>query len=145
MWNTHWRWSNWIFTKRKWIRDAKFGRKQQVWNSKWSWRSRSINPKINRDHSNADTSIFVQIWKAWLQSVLTYRADKITSSKWGIFILNSIWPWRSRFMIPRNNRDFNHGNLHFWLKFGVIAQTSVWLTDTHTHIKIHRDRRRRRQ
>ena len=65
-----------------------------------------------------------------------------TSSKWGKFWLwSSIWPWRSRSIIPQNNRALNQGFLHLWSKFGdpslngwwVIARTNSWLTDTHTH------------
>ena len=86
--------------------------------------------------------ILVQIWKAWLQSVLTYRADKLTSSKWGKFwLLSSIWPWRSRSMNPQNNWDLHHCALHTWSKFGdsslngwqVIVRTNLWLPDTQLH------------
>ena len=65
-----------------------------------------------------------------------------TSSKWGKFwLLSSIWPWSSRSIVPKNNRDLNQGLLHLWSKFGdsslngwwVIARTSWWLTDRHTH------------
>ena len=65
-----------------------------------------------------------------------------TSSKWGKFWLwSSIWPWRSRSIIPQNNRALNQGLLHLWSKFGdpslngwwVIARTNSWLTDTQTH------------
>ena len=36
-----------------------------------------------------------------------------TSSKWGKFWLFSlIWPWSSRSIIPKNNRDLNRGLLH---------------------------------
>ena len=65
-----------------------------------------------------------------------------TSSKWGKFwLLSSIWPWSSRSIAPRINRDLNQGLLHLWSKFGdsslnswlVIARTSWWLTDRHTH------------
>ena len=65
-----------------------------------------------------------------------------TSSKWGKFWLwSSIWPWKSRSIIPQNNRALNQGLLHLWSKFGdpslngwwVIAWTNSWLTDTRTH------------
>ena len=65
-----------------------------------------------------------------------------TSSKWGKFLLlSSIWPWSSRSIVPKNNRDLNQGLFHLWSKFGdsslngwwVIARTSLWLTDRHTH------------
>ena len=54
--------------------------------------------------------------------------------------LSSIWPWRSKSMNPKNNRDLNQGVLHFWSKFGdcslsgwqVIVRTNWWLKDTHT-------------
>ena len=57
----------------------------------------------------------------------------------------SIWPWRSRPIIPQNNRALNQGLLHLWSKFGdpslnswwVIAQANSWLTDTQTHTHIH--------
>ena len=69
-----------------------------------------------------------------------------TSSKWGKFwLLSSIWPWSSRSIIPKNNRDLNQGLLHLWSKFGdsslngwwVTARTSWWLTDRHTHTHTH--------
>ena len=42
-----------------------------------------------------------------------------TSSKWGKFWLWSyIWPWRSRSITPKNNRDLNQGLLHLWYWFG---------------------------
>ena len=65
-----------------------------------------------------------------------------TSSKWGKFWLwSTIWPWRSRSIIPQNNRALNQGFWHLWSKFGdpslngwwVIARTNSWLTDTRTH------------
>ena len=71
-----------------------------------------------------------------------WRLIAWTSSKWGKFwLLSSIWPWSSRSIAPRNNRDPNQGLLHLWSKFGdsslnswlVIARTSWWLTDRHTH------------
>ena len=64
-----------------------------------------------------------------------------TSSKWGkIWLSSQIWPWRSRSIIPKNNRDPNQGVLHLWSKFGdpslngrwVIVRTSSWLIHTHT-------------
>ena len=88
----------------------------------------------------------VQIWKASLYLVLTYRPDKLTSPKWGKFGLSSsIWPWRSLSITPQNNRDLNQGLLHLWSKFGdpslngwwIIARTSSWLTDTQTHTHTH--------
>ena len=69
-----------------------------------------------------------------------------TSSKWGKFwLLSSIWPWSSRSIISKNNRDLNQGLLHLWSKFGdsslngwwVTARTSWWLTDRHTHTHTH--------
>ena len=69
-----------------------------------------------------------------------------TSSKWGKFwLLSSVWPWSSRSIIPKNNRDLNQGLLHLWSKFGdsslngwwVTARTSWWLTDRHTHTHTH--------
>ena len=68
------------------------------------------------------------------------------SSKWGKFwLLSSIWPWSSRSIIEKNNRDLNQGLLHLWSKFGdsslngwwVTARTSWWLTDRHTHTHTH--------
>ena len=86
--------------------------------------------------------------------MLTCRPDKLTSPKWGKFwLLSSIWPWRSRSMNPKNNRDLNQGVLHFWSKFGdcsfsgwqVIVRTNWWLTDTHTHIHTHTHTHRQTQ
>ena len=71
------------------------------------------------------------------------------SSKWGKFwLLSSIWPWSSRSIVPRSNRDLNQGLLHLWSKFGdsslnswwVIARTSWWLTDRHTRTHTRRQR-----
>ena len=70
-----------------------------------------------------------------------------TSSKWGKFwLLSSIWPWSSRSIVPRSNRDLNQGLLHLWSKFGdsslnswwVIARTNWWLTDRHTRTHTRR-------
>ena len=55
-----------------------------------------------------------------------------------------MWPWRSRSMISKNNRDLNQGVLYLWSKFcdlsfnerWVIVRTSSCLT--HTHIRTHR-------
>ena len=64
-----------------------------------------------------------------------------TSSKWGQFCVWSwIWPWRSRSIAPKNNRDLNQGVLLLWTKFGdpslnrwrVIVRTSKCLIHTHT-------------
>ena len=75
-----------------------------------------------------------------------------TSSKWGKFwLLSSIWPWSSRSIVPQNNRDLNQGLFHLWSKFGdsslngwwVIARTSWWLTDRHTHTHAGNDNTRR--
>ena len=75
-----------------------------------------------------------------------------TSSKWGKFLLlSSIWPWSSRSIVPQNNRDLNQGLSHLWSKFGdsslngwwVIARTSWWLTDRHTHTHAGNDNTRR--
>ena len=61
MWSTYWRWSHLIYTNRcKWIRDAKFGRKYQVWNWKWNWRWSLINPKINMDLNSAKMHFWSQ-------------------------------------------------------------------------------------
>ena len=66
-----------------------------------------------------------------------------TSSKWGkIWFSSLIWPWRSRSIIPKNNRGPKQGVLHLWSKFGnpslnerrVIVRTSSWLIHTHRHI-----------
>ena len=74
-----------------------------------------------------------------------------TSSKWGKFwLLSWIWPWSSRSIVQKNNRDLNQGLLHLWSKFGdsslngwwVIARTSWWLTDRHTHTHTHDNTRR---
>ena len=38
----------------------------------------------------------------WLQSVVTYRPDNLTNSKWGKFWLwSESWPWRSRSITPK--------------------------------------------
>ena len=69
-----------------------------------------------------------------------------TSWKCGKFwYLNSILPWSSRSIVPKNNRDLNQGLLHLWSKFcgsslngwWVTARTSWWLTDRHTHTHTH--------
>ena len=70
-----------------------------------------------------------------------------TSSKWGKFWLwSSIWPWRSRSIVPQNIRDLNQGLLHLLSKFGdpslngwwVIAGTSKCLPHTQTDGQTHR-------
>ena len=33
-------------------------------------------------------------------------------------ILSPIWPWRSRSIVPQNNKDLNQGILHLLSKFG---------------------------
>ena len=77
--------------------------------------------------------------------ILAWTADGVMvrkSSKWGkIWLSSSILPWRSRSIIPKNNRDLNQGVLHLWSKFAdpslnerwVIVRTSSWLTHTLTH------------
>ena len=65
--------------------------------------------------------------------------DKLRMGKFWLW--SSIWPWRSRSIVPQNNRDLNQGLLHLWSKFGdpslngwwVIARTSWWLMHTHGH------------
>ena len=76
--------------------------------------------------------------------ILAWTADGVMvrkSSKWGkIWLSSSILPWRSRSIIPKNNRDLNQGVLHLWSKFAdpslnerwVIVRTSSWLTHTDT-------------
>ena len=75
-----------------------------------------------------------------------------TSSRWGKFLLlSSIWPWSSRSIVPKNYSDLNQGLLHLWSKFSdsslsgwwVIARTSWWLTDRHTHTHAGNDNTRR--
>ena len=65
-----------------------------------------------------------------------------TSSKWGKFWLwSSIWPWRSRSIVPQNNRDLNQGlyisgpNLVILAETGdelLHGQAHDWHTDGHT-------------
>ena len=63
-----------------------------------------------------------------------------TNSKWGkIWPSSQIWPWRSRSIISKNNKDPNQDVLHLWSKVGdpslnerwVIVRTSSWLIHTH--------------
>ena len=78
----------------------------------------------------------------WL-SVLTYRADKLTSSKWGKFwVLSSIWPWRSWSITPQNNRDLNQGILHIWSKFGDPSLNGYRADKLKIdgHMNVHTDR-----
>ena len=112
-----------------------------VWvgNKKLNWISISIKPKIGRDLNSAKMHFYSKFGNSnfnwwWVMAW--------TSSEWGKFWLwSSIWPWRSRSVIPQNNRDLNQGLLHLWSKFGdpslngwwVIAQTSWGLTHTHGH------------
>ena len=62
------------------------------------------------------------------KSVVTYRADKLTNSKWGKFWLwSEIWPWRSRSITPQNDRVLNEGGLlHLWSKFGDSSLNGWW-------------------
>ena len=51
-----------------------------------------------------------------------------TSSKWGKFWLrSSIWPWRSKSIVPQNNRDLKQGLLHLWSKFGDPSLNGWWV------------------
>ena len=51
-----------------------------------------------------------------------------SSSKWRKFCLSSsIWPWRSRSIIPQNIRDLNKGLLHLWFKFGDPSLNGWWV------------------
>ena len=149
MWSIHWRWSHLLYTnRRKWIRDAKFGRKTQFWNWKWNWRSRSIKTKINRDLNSAMMHFRSKFGNTdfnwwWLIARTNSHAQN------GVNVdLNSIWPWRSRSIAPQNNRALNQGLLHLWSRFGdpsligwwIITRTRSWLTDTRTHTHTRRQR-----
>ena len=114
-----------------------------------NWRSNSIKPKISRDLNSAKMHFYSKFGNCnfnwwWVMAC--------TSSKWGKFWLwSSIWPWRSRSIIPQNNRALNQGLLHLWSTFGdhslngwwVIARTNSWLTDTRTHTHAGNDNTRR--
>ena len=107
--------------------------------------SSSINPQNNRDLNQG----ILHLWsKFGGPSPNGWWVIARTSSKWGKFWLwSKIWPWRSRSITPKNNRDLYQGLLHLWSKFGdpslngsrVIAWTSKWLTHrlTHTHGHTH--------
>ena len=50
-----------------------------------------------------------------------------TSSKWGQFWLWSyIWPWRSRSITPKNNKDLNRG---FFYTYGPNLVILAWMGD----------------
>ena len=84
----------------------------------------------------------MHFWSKFGDSNLNARKVIVrTSSKWGKIRLSSlIWPWRSRSITPKNNRQLNQGVLRLSSKFGdssvndwwVIVRTSKWLIHTHT-------------
>ena len=108
----------------------------------WSWRSKSINPTNNR---NFHQVVLHLLSKFGGSSFNWWGVIAWTSSKWDKFILlSSIWPWRSRSIMPETIKDLNQGLLHLWSKFGdpslnrwrVIMWTSSW-TDGCTHAHRH--------
>ena len=153
MWNTHWPWSNYIYTKRhKRIRGAKFGRINRfVVKNETEDQDQSIPKSIGT--LTVLRCILVQIWKASLHLVLTYRPDKLTSPKWGKFwLLSSIWPWNAMSMTPENNRDLNQGVCTSDPILVIVAwegdklsswQTDDWRTHTHTQTDADDDNTRR--
>ena len=72
---------------------------------------------------------------------LIARKNSHAQNRVNFYFKSLIWPWRSRSIVPENNRALNQGLLHLWSKFGdpslngwwIIARTSSWLTDTYTH------------
>ena len=66
-----------------------------------------------------------------------------TSSKWGKIWLSSwIWPWKSRSITPKNNRDLNQSVFQiWWFQFGRVTSyhTDKLVTDTQTdwHTRAH--------
>ena len=113
----------------------------RFWNYKWKWSSRSFKLQINRDLNSGEMHLWTKFGN--------WNCDDLSSGqtqKWGIFWLwSSIWPWRSRSITPKNNRDLNQGLLQLWSKFGapslngwwVIVWTSSWLTHTQTDGRTH--------
>ena len=49
-----------------------------------------------------------------------------------IWLLSQIWPWRSRSIVPQNNRDLNQVILHLWSKFGdpSLKGDELWCGQT---------------
>ena len=109
-----------------------------------SVKSISIKPKTGRDLNSAKMYFCSKCGNCnynwwWVMAW--------TSSEWGKFWLwSSVWPWRSRLIVPQNNRDLNQGLLHLWSKFDdpslkglwVIARTS-WGFDAHTRTHTRTD------
>ena len=105
----------------------------------WTEDQFQSNHKIGRDLNSAKMHFCSKFGNC---NFNWWRVMACTRSKWGKFWLwSSIWPWRSRSIIPQYNRALNQGLLHHWSKFGdpslngwwVIARTNSWLTDTRTH------------
>ena len=69
-----------------------------------------------------------------------------TSSKLGkLGLWPYIWLWRSRSIVPQNNKELNHVVMYLWSQFGdpslkeswVITRTNKWLTHRLTHTRTH--------
>ena len=110
---------------------------------KKKWRSKPIKSKINRDLDSAKMHLRSKFGDSSLNG---WRVMGRTSSKWGkIWLSSLIWPWRSRLIMPKNNRHLNKGLLHLCFKIGdsslnewwVIVRTSPWLTHTHTDTRTY--------
>ena len=117
----------------------KFGRKIGFNIENGSEDQNQPSPKLNRDLNSTKMHFRSKFGDSTLNGwwVMVRK-----SSKWGkIRISNYIWPWRSRSINPKNNRNLNQGDLHLWSKFGnpslnerwVIVRTSSWLIHTHGH------------
>ena len=52
------------------------------------------------------------------------------------FVLSSqIWPWRSRSINPKSNKNLNQGVLHFWSRFGD-SSLSGWQVTARTRSRL---------
>ena len=89
---------------------------EKLQNSELTWKSTSINPKNNKNLNQC----VLGLWSKFGDfSFNKWQIMVRTSSKWGkLGLLSEMWPWVSRSIAPKNNRDLTQGILHLWSKFG---------------------------
>ena len=150
-WEVTWkRWSHWSTCNKNDVNNTLSQViRNRFKNYKWNGRTMSMKPKIYRDRKSAE----VQFWSIFGNPKLDrWWMMAWTNWKWGNFLLLTyIWPWRSRSINPKNNRDLNKCVLLFWSKFGdsslkgwqAIARTGSWLTHGRAQTDADNDNTRR--